>query len=260
MTLTDIFCSYALIIPDSGSVLIAGGTNWTGSDIDGNGNADTTIFRSNDETLASSAGMNRPRYYATATPLMNGEIYVQGGKGGEDFPEVRGINGNFRILSGAPTSNYDWYYPRNFLASDGRVFGFDVTGLMHSQISCWKWSYDSRGRVGAYWCLRVSTTAMFRPGKILQVVGKNRNALVIDINSPQPVVTATDSLPIARNWANATVLPTGQVVVTGGSRVANQLVEVSNQAVDPGSRNRKMDSRRLRLEAAPIPLDRIAAA
>ncbi len=131
MTLTDIFCSYALIIPGSGNILIAGGTNWTGSDIDVKGNADTTIFRSHNDTLASSAGMNRPRYYGTATPLMNGEIYVQGGKGGEDFPEVRGVNGKFRILSGAPTSNYDWYYPRNFLAPDGRVFGFDVTGLMY---------------------------------------------------------------------------------------------------------------------------------
>ena len=71
---------------------------------------------------------------------------------------------------------------------------------------------------------------MFRPGKILQVVGKNRNALVIDINGAQPVVTTTKPLKAKRVWASSTVLPDGKVLVTGGSGQDDQLVGVTNYA------------------------------
>jgi hypothetical protein len=57
---------------------------------------------------------------------------------------------------------------------------------------------------------------MFQPGRILQVSGKNNKAFVIDINGAVPVVSETDSLSVARVWGNATVLPDGQVLVTGG--------------------------------------------
>ncbi|MGH2568279.1 MAG: galactose oxidase-like domain-containing protein, partial [Bacteroidota bacterium] len=129
MTLTDIFCSYALILPDTDGILIAGGTKWTGTEIDGQGNANSTIFKSGDDTLSLGNDMLRPRWYATATPLMNGEVYVQGGKGGEDLPEVRDTNGVFRTLTGALTGSFSWWYPFNFLGPDGRVFGFDSAGL-----------------------------------------------------------------------------------------------------------------------------------
>ena len=229
-TLTDIFCSYAAIIPDSGNILISGGTNWTGSGIDTLGNRGSTIFNSTNAELSRESDMIRARYYATSTPLMNGEIYIQGGKGGPGSPEVRDVNGNFRLLSGASTTAYSWNYPRNFLAPDGRVFGFDVKGLMYFVDPVGNGSITSAGELGLTNASVVSTAAMFQPGKILQVVGKNRSVFVIDINGPQPVVTATNSLPIHRTWANATVLPNGRVLVTGGSGVANQLVDVSTQA------------------------------
>ena len=33
--------------------------------------------------------MNRARWYSTSTTLLNGEIYIQGGSGGTDRPEIR---------------------------------------------------------------------------------------------------------------------------------------------------------------------------
>ncbi len=75
--------------------------------------------------------MNRARWYSSSIALPNGEIYIQGGSGGTDRPEVRGVNGAFRLLTGANTSGLDFMFPRNFVAPDGRVFGFDSDGRMY---------------------------------------------------------------------------------------------------------------------------------
>jgi hypothetical protein len=229
-TLTDIFCSYSVILPDNGNILIAGGDTWDGTGITKTGNRNSTIYQPDDATLTRANDMEYPRWYATATPLMNGEIYIQGGKGGEAFPEVRDRNGIFRTLTGAPTGNYWFWYPRNFLAPDGRVFGFDDYGLMYFVSTGGVGSLTPVGQLGATNASKVSATTMFRPGKILHVVGKNKKALIIDINGPQPIVTPTDTLSAHRTWASATVLADGQVLVTGGSGVANTLTDVTNRA------------------------------
>jgi len=67
--------------------------------------------------------MNRRRWYSTATTLVNGETYIQGGLGGTDFPEIRGRDGKFRVLTSASTSAIDFMYPRN---SSPRMAGCSV--------------------------------------------------------------------------------------------------------------------------------------
>ena len=230
MTLTDIFCSYAVIVPKNGKVLIAGGDNWNGTAVEKTGNDNSTLYEPSDNTLVRANDMLRPRWYATVTPLLDGEMYVQGGKNGEDYPEVRDSAGNFRLLTGIPTSSYDWWYPRNFLAPDGRVFGWEVGGQMYWIDPAGLGSVVSAGQLDITQTSKVSSAVMFRPGKILQIVGKNRHAFVIDINGPQPVVTATKSIAAKRVWANSTVLPDGKVVVTGGSGADEQLIDVTNYA------------------------------
>ena len=75
--------------------------------------------------------MNRSRWYSTSTTLLNGEIYIQGGTSGGDRPEIRGNDGTLRLLSNVNTSGLSATFPRNFLAPDGRVFGFDTSGKMY---------------------------------------------------------------------------------------------------------------------------------
>ena len=75
---------------------------------------------------------------------------------------------------------------------------------------------------------------MFRPFKVLRVGGAAlRNnatapgtnaASVIDFSGPVPKITAAASMPVGLQWHNATTLPDGNVLVTGGSSVKNQLV------------------------------------
>ena len=79
-----------------------------------------------------------------------------------------------------------------------------------------------------------------RPGKILRIGGgayagwvrrpARTAAIVIDINGAKPKVTNTAPLPLPLKWHNATVVPDGRVVVTGGSAKADQLVDVNDRA------------------------------
>ena len=128
---TDIFCSSTLVLPEGGSVFIAGGDNWTGTGTTNAGNNNSNLFSYTTNTLTRQSNMNRARWYSSSTTLLNGEVYIQGGTGGTDFPEVRATDGTFRLLSGAGTSAFHFQYPRNFVAPDGRVFGYDSIGKMY---------------------------------------------------------------------------------------------------------------------------------
>ena len=128
---TDVFCSSQILLPAGDKVFIAGGDNWTGTGTTNTGNNNSNLFDTAGSTLTRQANMNRARWYSTSTMLLNGEIYIQGGTGGTDRPEIRAADGSFRLLSGANTGGLDFMYPRNFVAPDGRVFGFDSAGRMY---------------------------------------------------------------------------------------------------------------------------------
>jgi YVTN family beta-propeller protein len=227
---TDIFCSSQVIMPESGDILIAGGDNWTGTGTTNTGNNNSNIFDSTDSTLTRSANMNRARWYSSSTVLVNGDIYIQGGSGGADFPEVRQQNGAFRLLSTAGTTGYDSTFPRNFLAPDGRVFGYDTAGKMYLVNPAGTGTFTAMGQLPSANAGWTSGAAMFRPGKILQMGGNSNAATVIDINGPVPVATPTQSMSTMRKWVSATVLPDGKVLATGGSEVENQLTGMNNRA------------------------------
>ena len=227
---TDIFCSSQTLLPDGSGVFLAGGDNWTGSTTTNTGNNNSTVFSVGSNALSRGPNMNRARWYASSITLLNGDTYVQGGAGGSDFPEVRTADGNFRLLSSASTSGLGWQYPRTFVAPDGRVFGFDAAGRMYYVEPAGGGTLTQVGQFGSANAGWTSSSAMFRPGRILQFGGNSRGAIVIDINGATPTVTATQPMATQRQWANATLLADGKVVATNGSRVANQLTDVNNTA------------------------------
>jgi hypothetical protein len=233
VTQTDIFCSAAVIIPGSGDILIAGGDVGDGTEVEHLGNNRSTIYRASDASLTRGPDMNFGRWYASVTPLLNGEVYVQGGKGTDALPagpEVRRQDGTFRRLDGVVTSSYAWYYPRNFLAPDGGIFGIDTGGKMFKVQTGGAGSITPKGQFDASFAGKESTVAPFAPYKVLQISANNSNAVVIDFSGQTPVVTQTASLSSRRAWASATVLPNGRVLVTGGSEVPDTLTGVNTQA------------------------------
>ena len=131
ITGTDIFCSSQVILPQSGNIFLAGGDNYVNGGTTNTGNNNSNVFNPPTNSLARGNNINRPRWYSTSTTLLNGEIYIQGGNGGGDLPEIRDTDGGLRLLSNVNTSGYSATFPRNFLAPDGRVFGFDTSGKMY---------------------------------------------------------------------------------------------------------------------------------
>ena len=228
MTLTDIFCGSQLVLPEGGGVFLAGGDNWTGTGTTNTGNNNSNVFSIGGNTLTRGSNMNRARWYSSTTTLLNGELYIQGGSSGTDRPEVRASNGQFRLLGGADTSALQFQYPRNFIAPDGRVFGYDSNGRAY---------YVDPAGTGAITQLGQllpaanrgsdATAAMFRPGRILQAGGASSGAVVIDIRGAAPTLAATQSMSSQRRLANATVMADGKVVVTGGSAVWNEMTGVA---------------------------------
>lgn len=226
---TDIFCSSQLVLPQSGNVFLSGGDNFVNGATTNTGNNNTNVFTPSTNALARGNNLNRPRWYSTSTTLLNGETYIQGGTGGADRPEIRDANGVLRLLSNVNTSGYSANYPRNFVAPDGRIFGFDNAGRMYYVSTGGTGLLTAAGQLpgATSW---TASAVMFQPGRILQTGGASSAALVIDINGAQPAVTSTQSMSTQRQWVSATVLPDGRVLGTGGSAVENQLSGVNNVA------------------------------
>ncbi|MFT3953506.1 MAG: DUF1929 domain-containing protein [Piscinibacter sp.] len=226
---TDIFCGSQLVLPGGDAVFLAGGDNWTGTATTNTGNNNSNLFSPASNTLSRGSNMNRPRWYSSSTMLLNGDTYIQGGSGGTDRPEVRQADGTFRLLSGANTGGFDFMYPRNFIAPDGRVFGYDSAGRMYYVDPAGTGTITQVGQFGGSTGSDASA-AMFRPGRILQFGGNSNGAVVIDIRNGTPVVTPTAAMSSQRRLVNGTLLADGRVLATGGSSSWNELVNVNNSA------------------------------
>jgi len=232
---TDIFCSSNLLLAplsaqSPASVFIAGGDNWNGTSTTNTANPNSNIFDVSTGTLTRKADMLSPRWYSTSTTLLNGEVYIQGGKSGTANPEIRGLDGSFRLLSGANTSGLDANYPRNYVAPDGRIFSYDSNGWMYYIDPTGLGAATVVGQLDASHASWTGSSAMFRPGRILHLSGSSSAALIIDLNSGAPVLSPTQSLSSQRAWVNATILADGKVLATSGSQVANALVGVNTKA------------------------------
>ena len=245
-TEVDSFCSGQIIDPNSGNVVLLGGDIWDGSKVLHKGNKNQLIFDPATNELTRHPGdMWRPRWYATATTLPDGRIYVQGGLGGKDYPELRHADGTFTLLTSVPTSGYSYYYPRNYVDTRGRVFGYTDLKMYSIDFAVSPPRLTALASLASAGPSGISSSeAMYEPGKILRmgggamntsstVAGKNTWA-VIDIRGTKPVVQQSSSanrMPVGLHWHNATVIADGRVVVTGGSRQSNKLSGVNYRAL-----------------------------
>ncbi len=237
----DVFCSAQLLLP-SGEVELYGG------DITQNGkstnvaNADVTAFSPADNSLSWIGTMQRKRWYASAITLPSGEVYIQGGRDGQDYPEVRNADGSFRLLTGAWTGNLASGYPRNFVRRGGKIFGI-AAKTMYEVDPSGNGSIVSLGNFPTDNASGTSTAVMIAPDRILQVGGGKRamtaslNASLIDITASTPQITALPPMSYRRHWANATVLADGHVFVSGGSAANNADADVAytSELYDPQS-------------------------
>lgn len=247
---TDIFCSAQALIPGTSEILLTGG------DIRGEqpgsynqGVDDVNLFNSETNTLSAQAPMNKARWYPTITTLPNGNILLQGGidRAGASVttPEIYDINSKtWRELSmtngAAIYSGNGWWYPRSWVSPRGDLFGL-TNGKMYKLDPSDNGSANVIGNMQGSSKNYTSTAVMFRPGRILQIAGGVNSATSQTVNasdqvteyniqSETPMITQRPNIQYPRHWANATVLPDGKVLVTGGSAAANVLKGVATAA------------------------------
>jgi hypothetical protein len=223
---TNLFCAGHSFLPD-GRLLVVGGH----MKVDG-GVADANIMTPG-VGWTHAASMTYSRWYASSIALPSGEALIAGGTyGGEqdpnpdlvrNTPEVFQVNGTWRQLTGASGAVWFKYYPWNHVLSDGIVFYTGATNTTTFVDTSGAGSVTN-GPSRAPVLRDYGTSVMYDQDRILVVGGgtpPQKTAGKIDV-SPANRGTATwqpAPLTYPRKLHNATILPNGQVLVTGGTTV-----------------------------------------
>ncbi len=208
-----LFCAGHAFLPD-GRLLVAGGH------IQNNvGLADAALFSHTTAAWTVALPMARGRWYPTLTTLASGQVVAIAGPDQTGTrvltPEVWTASG-WRTLSGASLSLPN--YPRTFVAPNGRVFyAGELQRTYYLNTSgAGSWTFVGNRLYGGR---DHGSAVMYQPGKILYAGGARttNTAEVIDLNQAAPQWQWTGSMAYARRNLNATVLPDGTVLVTGGT-------------------------------------------
>ncbi len=217
-TRTNVFCSGHSFLPD-GRLLVMGGHKGQ----DGLGDNETSLLEFNAQWhWAVAPDMAAGRWYPTAVALPNGDVLTVSGSispgVNNDLPEVwDNALGSWRALTGARLGLplYPWLH----VAPDGRVFlsGPNATTRFLNTQGAGAWT-TSATRVGGG--RDYGTGILYRPGKVIAIGGGDppRNTCeVIDLNAATPAWRSVRAMRYARRQLNATILPDGTVLATGGT-------------------------------------------
>ena len=211
-----LFCAGHSFLAD-GRLLVSGGNN--DPNVSKNGIPDNTIFDPITRSWSRGTPMRFARWYPTNTTLANGDVVIMSGKDATGTvvrePEVWS-SGALRVLSTAALGLP--LYPRAFLAPNGKVFVAGPPQMSRFLDPAGTGSWANAGN-RLYGTRDYGAAVMYDVGKILYAGGgiTTNTAETIDLNSPTPVWKWTGSMAFARRHLNATVLPTGEVLVTGGT-------------------------------------------
>jgi len=224
-TTNDVFCSGHAFLPN-GQLFVAGGHNLSAN----NGLRTGYFFDSTSDTWTLAASlMANGRWYPTVTTLANGEMLVVSGNmttanGVNPIPEVWETNngGGWRELGDASMSLP--LYPWMFVAPNGKVFeaGPNANTQYLDTSGTGAWSTVAFHITGGR---DYGSAVMYDDGKVIVIGGGGdtvgglplATAEIIDLNATTPSWKSVSPMAYARRQMNATLLPDGKVLVTGGS-------------------------------------------
>ncbi|MEP6572440.1 MAG: galactose oxidase-like domain-containing protein [Gemmatimonadota bacterium] len=211
---TDVFCAGHNFLPD-GRLLVAGG-NIT----DGHGLATANIFDFRTDQWTAVPRMKAGRWYPTNTALANGEQLVIAGDdsagNSNRTPEVWQTGGGWRELTTAKLSVPE--YPWMFVSPSGRVInaGPDPRAMYLNTAGTGSWS---SGPVSQFGYRDYGAAAMYDGSKLIVVGGgltPTNTAEILDLRTTNGW-KYTGSMSVPRRLLNATMLPDGTMLVTGGT-------------------------------------------
>jgi hypothetical protein len=228
------FCSGQTFLPD-GRLFVAGGNEASDPGENLEGIKNSAIFNPWTLEWSSNPDMYIARWYPTTTALSSGsEVLVSSGRITEgdadypatyaDIPEVFNWKKNvWRKLTGAKKALP--LYPMMYQDTDGRVL-YTQPASTSAYLSI-----QNNGSWVSYKTTKnwrnIGTSAWFDTKKIIVIGGTNkgtvyRSAEVLNMNvgrGSSPSWQYTGNMACPRAHANATILPDGKVLVTGGIKV-----------------------------------------
>jgi galactose oxidase len=221
----NLFCSSHTFLAD-GRLFVAGGHLF-----DGQGEAHVTIYNPTDDSwtkLGDLPDMSGGRWYPTVVTLADGGVLVSFGSNAQGPNTTQQVwkDGAWRDLSTASFINAP-YYPRMHFVPDGRVFMSGPLRLTQFLDTSGKgqWTPFSN-RVDPLVTKEYAPSVLYSEtpedaGKVLFIGGGNgptNSVEMLDLNAKDPKWTAADSMQFKRRQHNATLLPDGTILVTGGTQ------------------------------------------
>ena len=212
----NIFCTGTALLAD-GTVLVSGGHV-----VDQVGLPFASIYNPFTDTWKQLPNMNAGRWYPSATTLANGDVLVLSGNTNgnavDPLPEIYDVTANKWIDLTTALQSLS-FYPRTFSAPNGDAFvaGPDPLSQYLDTSGTGTWIPVANRVVPNR---SYGSAVMYAPGKVLYVGGGSpatNTAEIIDLNQPNPTWQAVSPMAYARRNCNATLLPDGEVLVTGGN-------------------------------------------
>jgi galactose oxidase len=248
----DMFCNGMVILPNGRPFVLGGTLKYD----DFLGQPKTATFDPTTETFTDTAQMNGGRWYPVGTVLGNGSVLVESGLTNTSSTVNTTVQifvgGNWTsagtIFAGVPL------YPRQHLLPDGKVFECGAnqdSKMFDPATNAWFEVATTNLRAnrdyGTSVLLPLSPANNYQP-RVMILGGVTPNATntteLIDLSVPQPVWVNGPNMSQARIQLNATILPNGRVLVSGGSSndengatasLETQLYDADANSFSPGS-------------------------
>ena len=220
----DMFCN-GMVILSSGRPLVLGGTLKYDNFL---GEPRTAFFDPATETFTDAAQMNGGRWYPTGTVLGNGSVLVVSGLTNTSSTVNTSVqiwvSGTWTpagtIFAGVPL------YPRQHLLPDGQVFECGAnrdSKMFDPSTNTWfevaTTNFTANRDYGTSVLLPLTQANGFKP-RVMILGGANpatNTTELIDLSVSQPLWVNGPTMAHARIQLNATILPNGKVLVSGGS-------------------------------------------
>ncbi len=213
----NIFCGGHSVM-GNGQVLVTGGDSAIST-----GMANASLYDPVSGNWTFLPDMNAGRWYPTNTVLPNGDTVITSGEispllGNNPLPQVwQASSSTWRDLT---TAQLDLpLYPEMYLAPNGTLFyaGPDPTSKYLNTDGTGSWTIGPNSEYGN----RVAgSSVMYNNDQVMIVgggAGPTPTAEIINLNAPVPTWSYTGTMANPRRNANATLLPDGTVLVTGGT-------------------------------------------
>ncbi len=232
---TAVFCSGHSLLAD-GRLFAVGGTTITLPNGVLLGSRTSSFFDTNSQVWSPGPDLHLSRFYPSTVVLGNGDVLALGGTNDTNgdsvlTPEVWQANSSvsatdplrFRNLTNAGFDQE--YYPMAYQGANGKVFNLGPQKKMGwlDSTGTGEWQPIIDRIDPAIGSRTYGNGVMYDNSKIVLIGGADpptATAMKIDITGSTPNATQVGSMAFARRQHNATVLPDGTVLVTGGTSSA----------------------------------------